>query len=60
MTTLPDNLTPNQDNSLADFADHLRMDDPAELEFSADEELRGLEETLLRLNRTFPREAMNE
>lgn len=59
MTTLSGNLTPNQDDALADFADRARMDDSAQLEFSADEELRGLEETLLRLNRAFPREAMN-
>ena len=59
MTTLSSNLTPNQDDALADFADRARMDDSAQLEFSADEELRGLEETLLRLNRAFPREAMN-
>jgi hypothetical protein len=60
MTPLSGNPTPNQDDSLADFADRARMDDSAKLEFSADEELRGLEETLLRLNRAFPREAMNE
>ena len=60
MTTLSGNLTPNQDDSLADFADRARMDGSAKLEFSADKELRSLEETLLRLNRAFPREAMNE
>jgi hypothetical protein len=60
MTTLPGNPTPNQDDSLADFADRARMDSSAKLEFSSDEELRGLEETLLRLNRAFPRDAMNE
>ena len=60
MRTLPGNPTPNQDDSLADFADRVRMDGPAKLEFSADEELRGLEETLLRLDRAFPWEAMSK
>jgi hypothetical protein len=59
MTTQPGNPISKHDDLLADFADHLRKDDPAELEFSADEELRGLEETLLRLNRAFPRETMS-
>jgi len=60
MTTPSGNPTPNQDDSLADFVDRVRSDGSAKLELSADEELRGLEETLLRLNRAFPREAMNE
>lgn len=59
MIILSGNLPPNQDDLLADFTDHIRVDDPAELEFSVDEELRGLEETLLRLNRAFPRETMS-
>ena len=60
MIPLPGNPTSNQDNLLANFADRLQMNGSAKPEFSAGEELRGLEETLLRLSRAFPREAINE
>ena len=60
VTTLPGSPPPNQDDPLADFADRVRMNGTSKLELSADEELRGLEETLLRLDHAFPREAMNE
>src|SRR3990172_6690437 len=60
MIPLSGSPTPFQDNSLADFADRLQMNGSAKPGFGADEELRGLEETLLRLSRAFPREALNE
>jgi hypothetical protein len=60
MTTLPGNPPSNKDNMLADFADLIRADDSSGFDLSADEELRGLEETLLRLNSAFPRESLNE
>jgi hypothetical protein len=60
MTILSGNPISNQDDALADFVDRLRADGSAALASSADNELRGLEETLLHLNRAFPREAINE
>lgn len=60
MKPLPDNPPPNQDDLLADFADLINKDNTAEFDLSTDEELRGLEEMLLRLNRAFPYEPLNE
>lgn len=60
MTVRSDNPIKNQNDQLADFADRARMDVSMESDPNADQELRGLEETLVRLNRAFPREAMNE
>ncbi len=60
MIPLSGNPTLHQDNSLADFADRLQMNDSAKPDPDADEELRDLEETLLRLSRAFPREGLNE
>jgi len=60
VTTLPGSPPPNQDDPLADFVDHIRMDGSANIELSSDEELRGLEETLLRFDRAFPREIPSE
>jgi hypothetical protein len=60
MTTQSGNPIPDPNDLLADFADRIQMDDPAKLEFSADKELRGFEETLLRLNHAFPHEEMSD
>jgi hypothetical protein len=60
MIILSGNSTPNHDNSLAGFADRVQMDGFAKPDFGVDEELRGLEETLLRFRRAFPRETINE
>lgn len=60
MKPLPDNPPPNHDDLLADFADLISKDNTAEFDLSTDEELRGLEEMLLRLNRAFPYEPLNE
>ena len=60
MTTQSINPTPTHDQRLADFADRIRRGSCAEPESEANEELRGLEETLLRLNRAFPRDTMGE
>jgi len=60
MTPLPDNPPPNQDDLLADFAERIRKGDVENFDFSADENLRSLEETLLRLHRAFPRETLKD
>ena len=54
MKPLPDDRPPDRDDLLADFADMIGKDRSADLDFSTDEELRSLEEMLLRLNRAFP------
>ena len=60
MKPLPDDRPPDRDDLLADFADMIRKDKSADFDFSTDEELRSLEEMLLRLNRAFPYESLDE
>lgn len=51
---------PNPDDLLADFTDRVLDGKTSALASSADAELRGLEETILRLNQAFPQEAPDE
>lgn len=60
MKPLPYDRPPDRDDLLADFADMIRKDKSADFDFSTDEELRSLEEMLLRLNRAFPYELLDE
>ncbi|HUI88280.1 MAG TPA: hypothetical protein VLX61_06100 [Anaerolineales bacterium] len=53
--------TKKQDDVLADFTDHVLDGKPAVADSThSDEELRGLEETVLLLNQTFPSQAIDE
>lgn len=54
------NPSPNQDDQLADFVDRVRNAGFLQVDSNLDDELRGLEETILRLNRVFPNEPINE
>lgn len=50
----------NQDDQLADYVDRVRNAGINQTDSGADQELLGLEETILRLNRSFPKEALDE
>jgi hypothetical protein len=52
--------TQNPDDLLTEFADRVLDGEKARLDFSRDEELRGLEETIVRLNSAFPEESLDE
>ena len=56
----PNSTKPNPDDLLADFADRVLDGKTSVLASSADGELRGLEETILRLNQALPRESPSE
>lgn len=60
MTPRSSNPTPNQDDQLADFADRVRDSKPVHTDSIPDDELRGLEDMILRLDHAFPKEPMNE
>jgi len=49
----------NQDDLLSEFTDRLLGGKTADPAASPDTELRGLEETVLQLNRAFPRDALD-
>jgi len=52
--------SPNQEDLLADFTDRVLDGNSSLSASSADDELRGLEETILRLEKALPREAPSE
>ena len=56
----PNSTKPNPDDLLADFADRVLDGKTSVLASPADGELRGLEETILRLNQAFPQQALEE
>lgn len=56
----PNSTKPNPDDLLADFADRVLDGKTSVLASPADGELRGLEETILRLNQALPRESPDE
>lgn len=58
--TQPKQPTQTPDDLLADFTDRMLDGKTAVLASPADDELRGLEETVMRLKRVFPQEAPDE
>jgi hypothetical protein len=56
----PNKIKPNLDDLLADFTDRVLDGKTSILASPADNELRGLEETILRLHQTLPQEAVTE
>ncbi len=58
--TEPKQPTKNPDDLLADFTDRVLDGKTAVLASSADDELRGLEETIMRLNQVLPHKAPDE
>lgn len=58
--TQPDKPTKTPDDLLADFTDRIMDGKTAVLASSSTDELRGLEETVMRLNRAFPKEPLDE
>ena len=54
--TQPDKPNKTPDDLLADFTDRVMDGKTAILASSSDTELRGLEETVMRLNQAFPQE----
>jgi hypothetical protein len=53
-------LDPRHDERLADFTDRVLSGQAKEIESNSDPELRKLEETVLRLNRTLPQTSLDE
>ena len=53
-------LNPKQDERLADFADHVIKGKMKNSASNPTDELLGLEETILRLNSSFPQDTLNE
>jgi hypothetical protein len=60
MTSSQDRLDSTHDERLADFTDRVLKDQISEADSNADAELRHLEETVLRLNRTLPQTSLDE
>lgn len=60
MMTKSSDPTRNPDDLLADFADRVLNGKTSEIHFSADGDLRRLEETVVRLSRAFPSEEPDE
>jgi len=60
MTSSQDPLDSTHDERLADFTDRVLSGQAKEIESNADPELRNLEETVLRLNRTLPQTSLEE
>jgi hypothetical protein len=58
--TQPENPMNNLDDQLADFTDRVMDGKTALLASSSDDDLRGIEETVMRLNRAFPQEKLDE
>lgn len=58
--TQPDKTTKTPDELLADFTDRVMDGKTSVLASPSDNELRGLEETVMRLNRAFPKEPLDE
>ncbi len=58
--TQPAKPTPNQDDLLADFTDRVLAEKTAALASSSDAELRGLEQTTLRLTQVFPKATVDD
>jgi len=58
--TQPDKPNKTPDDLLADFTDRVMDGKTAILASSSDTELRGLEETVMRLNQAFPQEPLGE
>ncbi len=56
----PNPTQPTPDDSLADFADRVLSGKTSTPDSSSDAELRGLEETVLRLKQTLPQAAPDE
>jgi hypothetical protein len=53
-------LDSNHDEQLADFTDRVLSGQTKEIEANTDPQLRKLEETILRLNRTLPQTSLDE
>jgi len=60
MTPSQDSKHSDQDNRLADFTDRVLSGQADQAESNADPELRQLEETVLRLNRTLPQSSLSD
>jgi hypothetical protein len=60
MTKPVSNFILNQDDQLADFADRVRFDASVSVDPGTDDELRRLEETILRLNSLRPQKALDQ
>ncbi|HEX2696441.1 MAG TPA: hypothetical protein VHM28_01960 [Anaerolineales bacterium] len=58
--TKPTNPTPTPDDLLADFTDRVMEGKTAVFASTTDDELRRLEETVMRLNQAFPQKALDE
>lgn len=56
----PNSTKPNPDDLLADFTDRVLDGKTSILASPADGEVRGLEETVLRLNQALPQQALDE
>lgn len=60
MTPSQDPHAPNQDERLADFTDRVLKGQVDQAESNADPQLRQLEETVLRINRTLPQGSLSD
>ena len=58
--TQPEKPNKTRDDLLADFTDRILEGKTAVLASSSDDELRGIEETVIRLNRAFAKEPLDE